>query len=142
MTTAVGLRELVEDIDAQLHAKWGPVRDEAYTKGLDDAELSKIRDRLNALEECEKKHAQHAKWHEVTRFGERITALESIKLDEMFKTYSNFERRLNELATKLQCASDTDGNHNERLLELDSRVANVQSRVLELETWRVRVMKA
>lgn len=39
-----------------------------------------VRDRLDALENGAKRHDEHAKWHEVTKFGERIGLLEAWRI--------------------------------------------------------------
>jgi regulator of replication initiation timing len=82
-------RELLDDIDAPSRWRMGTAPADSPL-GI---ELSKIRDRLNKLE------TQVPPVHPSVR--DRLGVLENCSLEQAFKTYSNFERRLNEHASQL-----------------------------------------
>jgi uncharacterized small protein (DUF1192 family) len=85
-----------------------------------DGRRDMLSQRIDALEA--KLETDTASRATVEGLFKRIETLEKIKLDETFKTYSNFERRLNSLF-------DIGGDHNDRMLQLEAAMRRYNEQV-------------
>lgn len=163
--TALALSRRIESLEGRANTQLNVINTQAdeisalkREREVHNKERAELARRLCVLEKGEKRHDEHARWHDATNFGERITALE--KQDRLCDDHcvavdmihNDIRKRL--LALEAGKRGETAGyqEQNERIGALET-LANAEGgsvqvlrplldRLERLENWKERVSKA